>query len=158
VTHRVGFVDPILVAASTIGTFGAVWLACAAVIAFERRRPEIVLVVAAGVWAADLLALAGKLLTDRPRPYTVNPDPAPLMRTPLDLSFPSGHAATSFAGAALLAWYAPRLAVPLYALAAVIACSRVYVGVHYPLDVLAGALLGLLVARALRWLLADRLR
>ena len=150
--------DPIFVVASAIGTLGAVWLVVAAVLAVERRRPEIVLVVAAGVWAADLLALAGKVLVDRPRPFTVHPDPAPLTRTPLDLSFPSGHAAAAFAGAALLAWYSPRLAVPLYALAALIACSRVYVGVHYPLDVLGGALLGLGVATALRWLRAGRLR
>lgn len=98
--------------------------------------------------AADYLALALKHLVGRKRPYVSSPEPEPLMTTSLDLSFPSGHAATSFAGATLLALLAPRFAVPLLALAALIAWSRVYVGVHFPLDVLAGAALGVAVALA----------
>ena len=72
-------------------------------------------------------------------------------------SFPSGHSATSFACAALLAWLTPLPKVPLYALAALIAFSRVYTGVHYPLDVL-GERLRLAVATALRRLVEGRRR
>ena len=80
------------------------------------------------------------------------------MRVPQDHSFPSGHAATSFACATVLALAFPRLAVPLYVLAAAIGFSRIYVGVHYPLDVLGGAVLGIAVAIALRWLVRARPR
>ena len=83
------------------------------------------------------------------------------MRSSLELSFPSGHAATSFAGATLLALALPRLAWPLLVLAAAIGWSRVYVGVHWPSDVLAGALLGAALAfgvRALPRLRAARRR
>jgi undecaprenyl-diphosphatase len=100
---------------------------------------------------AEGLSSLGKLITDRPRPPLRYREPAALVPVPHTSSFPSGHAATSFACAATLARFAPRrVAVLLYILAALIAYSRVYVGVHYPLDVLGGALLGLLVARALQ--------
>lgn len=116
------------------------------------------MLVTAGVLAADMLALLLKLAAGRRRPFLVNPEQDPLVGTPLDLSLPSGHASTSFAGATLLAWYAPRFALPLYALAALVAWSRVYVGVHYPLDILAGAALGVAVALAFRALERNRPR
>ena len=76
------------------------------------------------------------------------------MPAPHDGSFPSGHAATSFAAATVLTLYLPRWA-PLWILLAVaIGFSRVYVGVHYPLDVVGGAVLGVLVATSLRLLVA----
>ena len=107
---------------------------------------------------ADLLARALKSVVDVERPAFRYAEPKALVHVPRDHSFPSGHAATSFACATVLAWAFPRLAVPLYLLAAAIAFSRVYVGVHYPLDVLAGAALGLLVATALLRLVRARPR
>jgi undecaprenyl-diphosphatase len=94
-----------------------------------------------------------KLLVRRDRPPTVILDPEPLMQVPTTSSFPSGHSASSFACAYVLSRFAPRLTVFFYVLAALIAFSRVYVGVHYPLDVLAGAALGTLLAIALLRLL-----
>jgi undecaprenyl-diphosphatase len=158
VEHRLGVLDPLLIGLSVIGSFGAVWIALAVVLALVRRLPSAFMLVTAGVLAADMLALLLKMAGGRRRPFLVDPEQDPLVGTPLDLSLPSGHAATSFAGATLLAWYAPRFAVPLYALAVLVAWSRVYVGVHYPLDILAGAALGFVVARALRWLEANRPR
>jgi undecaprenyl-diphosphatase len=112
------------------------------VLGFRTRRPSTLLVVA-GVLVADAAALALKELVRRPRPHL-----DPLVRVPSDWSFPSGHAATSFAGATMLSHFLPRLRVALYLLAAAIAWSRVYVGVHYPADVLAGAALGTAVGWA----------
>ena len=91
----------------------------------------------------------------RPRPAAaLEPDPEPLVDLPATYSFPSGHATVSFACATVLALAVPRLRVPLFVLAALISFSRVYVGVHYPLDVLAGAVLGVAIAIALRTLAA----
>jgi undecaprenyl-diphosphatase len=70
-------------------------------------------------------------------------------------SFPSGHATTAFAGAVALSYLWRRAAPLFFLLAAAIAFSRVYVGVHYPGDVLAGAALGSLVGLA--WVAAFRL-
>jgi undecaprenyl-diphosphatase len=94
-----------------------------------------------------------KLAVGRQRPPAVVLDPKPLLDVPTTSSFPSGHSATGFACAYVLSRAAPRLTIPFFLLAALIAFSRNYVGVHYPLDVVAGALIGLAVARALRWLL-----
>jgi undecaprenyl-diphosphatase len=91
-----------------------------------------------------------KVWIERDRPPLANPEPATLVDLPSTYSFPSGHATVAFACATVLALAVPRLALPLYVLAALVAFSRVYVGVHYPLDVLAGAVLGVALALLVR--------
>ena len=92
-----------------IGSYGAVWIAIAlAAVALRRRAATLVLTVVVAVFAADGLATGLKQAFGRDRPYVDRPDPEPLMDTHLDLGFPSGHAATSFAGATVLAARAAR--------------------------------------------------
>lgn len=85
-----------------------------------------------------------KPLIARTRPYDVNTAVELLIRAPRDYSFPSGHTAASFAAAAAL-WFADKkkLAIPALVLAVLIAFSRMYFYVHYPTDVLGGAILGM---------------
>ncbi|MGH3000137.1 MAG: phosphatase PAP2 family protein, partial [Gaiellaceae bacterium] len=92
--------------------------------------------------AADGIADALKAAVGSHRPHGYDP----LVAVPHSASFPSGHAATSFACATVLSALAPRAAPGFVALAAAIAYSRLYVGVHWPLDVVAGAALGVLTA------------
>ena len=103
------------------------------------------------VAVSDWLAMGLKALVDRPRPPLRYAEPKVLVPLPHDASFPSGHAATSFAAATMLSFASPRLAPIFYLLATAVAFSRVYVGVHYPLDVIGGAALGTLVALGVRY-------
>jgi membrane-associated phospholipid phosphatase len=126
-----------------------VWIVLAPLAAIWARLPVLrtTVVVAATVWGADLIAQGIKTAVGRPRPFQVLPDADPLIGATVGTSFPSGHAVTSAAGAILLAALLPRRAWPWLALlAATIAFSRVYAGVHYPSDVLAGLVLGAVAA------------
>lgn len=123
-----------------------------AVLALIWRRPWLLILVLASDFVADGLSLALRQAIGRDRPPLVYPEPKALVAVPHTGAFPSGHASSAFACAAVLAWASPRLRVPALVLAAAIAWSRVYVGVHWPLDVLGGALLGVLVGTLLVFL------
>jgi undecaprenyl-diphosphatase len=122
------------------------------VLAIWWRRPWLFAQVALADFTAQVLSYAFRQWIGRKRPPEVYALPEPLVHVPRDGSFPSGHATASFACAATLAFCAPRAAPAFFVLAAAIAWSRVYVGVHYPLDVLGGAVLGVAIALALRFL------
>ncbi len=150
VEHRLGVLDPLLEGLTYAGSFGIVWLVLAVALSgFSWRRPWLALRVAVTILIAEMVSGLLKLWVDRDRPPLANPDPDTLVRLPATGSFPSGHATVAFACATTIALAVPRLALPLFALAALVAWSRVYVGVHYPLDVLAGAILGVALAFAI---------
>jgi undecaprenyl-diphosphatase len=126
-----------------------VFLVAAAVLALLWRRPWILALVLTSDIAAQLLSYGLRDWIGRRRPPLVYPEPKPLVHVPHSGSFPSGHSTAAFACATVIAWRAPRFAFPAFLLAGAIAWSRVYVGVHWPLDVLGGSALGVLVATAL---------
>jgi membrane-associated phospholipid phosphatase len=122
---------PLIVAVGALGDVRA-----------RRRVPSTAICGAASAAAASLGAFLLKGLFDRPRPSVADPALVPLVPTPDSPSFPSGHAMTAFAAAAAVGALHPRLRWPLLALATLVALSRVYLEVHYALDVTAGAVLG----------------
>jgi membrane-associated phospholipid phosphatase len=132
---------------SQLGEHAALWLALgifgALVDRPRRARWRRGALVVGLTYAANT---AIKAIVRRPRPV-VDGLP-PLVATPTRLSFPSAHSSTSFAAARAYGRLLP--AGPLYAAAAAMACSRVYLGVHYPSDVAGGALLGLATGGAAR--------
>ena len=107
------------------------------------RRAAVAGMVAVGIDSA-IVNLPLKLLGRRPPPERddANGPPARHVPMPRSYSFPSGHAAAGFAFAGGVATSRPTLAWGLRGLATVVACSRIHTGVHYPGDVLLGALVG----------------
>ncbi len=96
--------------------------------------------IAAGVAALGVWLI--KEITDRARPPVAESEVQALVTLPGSTSFPSGHAATAFAAATAVAVLSPRLRVPVLVLAALVALSRAYLGVHYWSDVIVGSLFG----------------
>lgn len=148
VDHRVSFLNPVFEAITYAATGGTIWVALALLVAWRTHRPivPVGILAAACVWGADGVSHLLKLTTNRPRPYVAMPHLHTLIARPGSDSFPSSHATTAFAGAVVLSFLLPRLWPIFVGAAALVAYSRLYVGVHYPSDVLAGAVIGAAVA------------
>jgi undecaprenyl-diphosphatase len=112
---------------------------------WRRRAPLAFLAAGAATLAASTLVTPIKELFGRSRPPDAQPGLESLVAVPENASFPSGHSATAFAAATAIALISPRMRPYALAIAIGVALSRVYLRVHYPLDVLAGSLLGVAV-------------
>jgi membrane-associated phospholipid phosphatase len=146
--------DRAAVAYTAAGEWGALWIALALVGATRDRERRGRWIAAAAVVPLTLsVNYAVKRAVRRRRPDL--PGLPPLGRVPLTLSFPSAHAAMSFAGAEAIGALTPRGRLPLRVAAALMALTRPYLGVHYPSDTLAGSSLGIAVGRAARSILVD---
>ncbi len=129
---------------SRTGEHAALWIAIALLGALlDGRRRRVYVGTVRAVVLTNLINIVAKRSVRRTRPF-LEGLPA-LSPTLSSLSYPSAHASTSFAGAHALSRALP--AASLYATATAMALSRPYLGVHYPSDVVAGAMLGLGVAR-----------
>jgi undecaprenyl-diphosphatase len=140
-------VERAMAAYARAGESGGLWIALAlAGAAVDGRRRRRWLAAAGAVPLALGVNFCVKQIVGRRRPQVVG-GLDPLGRVPRSTSFPSAHAATSFAGATAMGELAAPLRGPLLAAAAVMALTRPYLGVHYPSDVVAGAALGFALGR-----------
>ena len=143
----------VLVAASRLSD-GALWyVVIAALPLIDGAAGTACAVQMAAAGAANLVFyLCLKYGTGRPRPFDACPGIRACVRALDRFSFPSGHTLHAVAFAVLLSHHYPGLAPPLWSFAALVAASRVVLGLHYPSDVLVGAAIGLLTANVvLAW-------
>jgi undecaprenyl-diphosphatase len=148
-------VTPLMKLASAFGASGLVFVGIGFWVALARRRIAPAVAVLAAVFASQLLSNLMKHAVGRDRPSLTYADVHPLIAVPGSSSMPSGHAWIACAAATVLWVVIPARRVWIVGLAALIALSRVYLGVHYPSDVLVGAAGG--VATGLLVLLGARL-
>ena len=129
------------------GTAGALWgFVAAAAFLLTGLEPSRLLIPWVAIAASWTAAEGAKYLFNRTRPFLWDTEIAPLIRTPSSSSFPSGHSATAAAGALTLSVLYPPLAPALVLAALLVVLSRVYLGVHFPFDVLAGIFIGLVTS------------
>jgi undecaprenyl-diphosphatase len=137
--------DAVMLGLSRGATGAALWFALGLLLVLVRPR------TAAGVVQMGLAIALTMLLVDglikpvvaRARPFETVSDVRVVGRQPVSRSFPSGHAANAFAAGYAFACLVPVARIPIWTLAIAVSVSRIYLGVHYPLDVIAGALIGL---------------
>jgi len=154
---RPGF-ELVFQTASQLGDWSLIWHLAGAVQAIGDDDPGRAAGLSVALGAESLLVNQGvKRLFGRVRPSEDGgPERAGRFRRPTTSSFPSGHASAAFCAAVLLSDRHRGQAPVWFALAAVVAVSRVFVRLHHASDVVAGALLGLLLGRAARSLLGRR--
>lgn len=127
---------------------------------FTRKWAEkVIKKISFPIWITGIIVEGPiKLLFRRRRPFIHLVRTVVVGKKPGNWSFPSGHAATAFAGAWMLGKFLPRWRWLWYPIAGLVGFSRVYVGVHYPGDVLSGSIMGIVLAESTRRLLGQHIR
>lgn len=131
---------------SLAGSYSLIWLVIAAALLARKTTRWAGAAAVVSIVLAEIVVAFLKPIFMRPRPFMVDPSVTPIIDPPGDWSFPSGHTVVAFACAVAIAmslgakrW---RIWPPVALLAALMAFSRLYLFVHWPTDVLAGAVLG----------------
>lgn len=139
--------DIIMEAVTFLGEAGWLWILIGLVLSILPKTRKIGFTVLGALIINLLLCnVILKPLVERTRPYDIREIELILSHIPTDFSFPSGHTSASFAAAVAIFIYNKKWGGAAVALAALIGFTRLYLYVHFPTDVLAGAVLGVLCA------------
>ena len=129
-----------------LGNGGLIWIVAAIIMIFFKKYRKTGIMIGTGLSAGVIIGnVLLKNLIARDRPCCINETVPMLISTPQDYSFPSGHTLSAFVAATIIMHSDRRMGIAAYVLASMIAFSRLYLYVHFPTDVLAGALLGIVI-------------
>lgn len=152
-----GFLDTLMPIITFLGNAGAVWIAVSLVLLFIKGYRKNSVMILGGLGGSVLIGnLLLKNLVARARPCHLNTAVELLISEPTDYSFPSGHTMSSFAAAVILYRADKKLGIPALILAFLIAFSRLYLYVHFPSDVIAGAVIGIAIGCAV-WEVGNKI-
>jgi undecaprenyl-diphosphatase len=144
---RTPWLDEVMLLSSALGAGGFIfWVTAAIAMVFPNRRAAAWRMILAGFLTWMVSEYAMKPVFDRQRPYEVDSSIVAIDAKPLTRSFPSGHAAMAVAGSLAGTRLFPGTAPIWWPLAFLVAVSRIYIGVHWPTDILGGVLVGLACA------------
>ncbi|MDD7409561.1 MAG: phosphatase PAP2 family protein [Anaerovoracaceae bacterium] len=139
-----GFMDWIMPYITTLGNHGYIWIGITILFLCFKKTRKLGLAMAVGLLIQFIVINPIiKPLVERPRPFTINTAHQLLISAPEDFSFPSGHTGAGFAVVSALFFGKNRLWIPALILALLVSFSRMYLYVHYPSDILVGALIGI---------------
>ena len=142
---RNGFLDFILPIITKLGNDGILWILIAiAFLISKKYRASGVKLAIALLLCLIIGNITLKPLIARIRPFDINTEIELLITKPTDFSFPSGHTMSSFAAAIVIYNANKRMGIIALILASLIAFSRLYLYVHFPSDVLAGLVIGVI--------------
>jgi len=142
-----------------LGDYGGIWVfTAAALIIWKQTRHKAANMVLGMAVTGIVVNFILKIIINRSRPHEIIAGFSTLISPPADASFPSGHAALAFASAyGIYRILGARCGIPAYILAVIVAFSRLWVGAHFPSDVIFGAAIGVVCA-VLSWKRLEKLR
>ena len=152
-TLSCGFLDGFFKLVTTLGEVGAIWIVLGLTFLIFRKYRRLGVTVLLGLLFGLVIGnLFLKNVIARERPFMVTEAVRLIIAEPSEYSFPSGHTLSSVIAATCILLRDRRLGIPACILAALIAFSRLYLYVHFPTDILGGALLGVAIAFLVTWL------
>lgn len=156
---RTDMLTPLMKFVTFLGNGGWFWILCAVVLlAIPKTRKTGYAAVLSLIFGVIVTNLLLKNIVARPRPFAEIEALIPLIAKPTDFSFPSGHTTASFAVALVMLRMLPKkIGIPAVVLAALVAFSRLYLGVHYPTDVLAGFVVALMGSTVAVWIVRMKM-
>lgn len=156
---RTDMLTPFMKIVTFLGNGGWFWILCAVVLlAVPKTRKTGYAAVLSLIFGVIVTNLLLKNIVARPRPFAEIEALIPLIAKPTDFSFPSGHTTASFAVALVMLRMLPKkIGIPAVVLAALVAFSRLYLGVHYPTDVLVGFVVALVGSTVAVWIVRMKM-